>query len=49
MDVKMNSDMGRVLLVSACAAALTVRTDVPAFAANQSSTTSVTCSSSQQV
>ena len=33
MDVKMNRNMGRVLLATACAAALTVGTAVPAFAA----------------
>ena len=49
MDVKMNRNMGRVLLATACAAALTVGTAVPAFAVNQSGTTSVTYSSSQQV
>lgn len=46
MDVKMNRNMGRVLLATACAAALTVGTAVPAFAVNQSGTTSVTYSSS---
>ena len=47
MDVKMNRNMGRVLLATACAAALTVGTAVPAFAVNQSGTTSVTYSSPQ--
>ena len=49
MDVKMNRNIGRVLQATACAAAQTVGTAVPAFAVNQSGTTSVTYSSSQQV
>lgn len=49
MDVKMNRNMGRVLLAGACAAALAVGTAAPAFAATQTGTAQVTYSSSQQV
>lgn len=49
MNIKMNRNMGRVLLAGACAAALVVGSAVPAFAADQSGTTNVTYSSSQQV
>ena len=49
MNIKMNSNMGRVLLAGACAAALAVGSAVPAFADDQSGTTNVTYSSSQQV
>lgn len=49
MNVKTNRNMGRVLLAGACAAALTVGSAAPAFAAPQSGTTSVTYSSSQQI
>ncbi|WP_418253532.1 hypothetical protein [Gordonibacter urolithinfaciens] len=49
MNIKMNRNMGRVLLAGACAAALAVGSAVPAFADDQSGTTNVTYSSSQQV
>lgn len=49
MNIKMNRNMGRVLLAGACAAALAVGSAVPAFAAEQTGTTNVTYSSSTQV
>lgn len=49
MNIKTNRNVGRVLLAGACAAALAVGSAVPAFAADQTGTTNVTYSSSQQV
>ena len=49
MRIKTNRNMGRILLAGACAAALAAGSAVPAFAAPQQGTTSVTYSSSQQV
>ncbi|MRX82677.1 hypothetical protein [Eggerthella guodeyinii] len=49
MNIKMNRNVGRILLTGACAAALTVGAAAPAFAVEQTGTTNVTYSSSQQV
>lgn len=49
MNIKMNRNMGRILLAGACAAALAVGSAVPAFAAEQRGTTSVTYSSSTAI
>lgn len=49
MNIQMNRNVGRVLLTGACAAALAAGTALPAFAVQQTGTTNVTYSSSQQV